>query len=468
MVLGEDGVLRQAQLAAEKTKEADKKEQEDLDKLVGIIDEAVNGKDPETLKEALEKQKYFSYTTKYDKEGNKIDEDSETPTKTPAITIPAGFKVSEGEEIEEGIVISDRDGNEFVWVPCEKTEYVKHTYTGSNNNDAGTNVEDENESGWNTYSYRAYKDWTGDQSQENENKASVEKYGGFYIARYEAGVPSNAEFYVGASTIEEKSDYYTASANDKGSSEEAYIKNTTTTKSGIKLKPVSRAGNQCWNYINQTNAKTVSENMYAGSRSVVSRLVDGIAWDRTVEWIAEDTSLSDIVKKDSTTVGNYANNTNDSKITTSSPILWAEHLYTPKSRKWYPAKNYRYDNEFTSGYTASYTVQDGEGANYTGYEENDGNTYAYYVEMATGTSESTKLKNIYDLGGNMYEWTTERGSHKATDDNATTYDQKTHAVHRGGGFNSSGANFPVAIRYGDNRASSTYSSFGFRVALYLK
>ncbi len=337
MVLGEDGVLRQAQLAAEKTKEADEKERADLQNLVGIIDEAVNGKDPETLKEALEKQKYFSYTTKYDTAGNKI-EDSEAPTKTPAITIPAGFKVAEGDvnNIEQGIVISDRDGNEFVWVPCEKTEYVKHTYTGSNNNDEGPNIEDEGNAGWNTHYYRAYKDWTGDQSQENENKASVEKYGGFYIARYEAGVPSNAEFYVDASTIEEKSDYYTASTNDKGSSGEAYIKNTTTTKSGIKLKPVSKAGNQCWNYISQTNAKTVSENMYVGSRSVESRLVDGIAWDRTVEWIAEDTSLSDIVKKDSTTVGNYANNNNGSKITTKEPILWAEHWI--KERDTVPSK----------------------------------------------------------------------------------------------------------------------------------
>ena len=290
MVLGEDGVLRQAQLAAEKTKEADKKEQEDLENLVGIIDEAVNGKDPETLKEALEKQKYFSYTTKYDEEGNKIEEDSEGNSKIPAITIPAGFKVAEGNDIEQGIVISDRDGNEFVWVPCTSDEYKKHEYTNSTDDSKGPAIKD-TDGTWSTYYYRAYKDWTGDKSQENENKASVEKYGGFYIARYEAGVPSDASFYVPATESGSK----TYATNVTGSS-----KNVNT------YAPVSKKGVQVWNFISQTNAKTVSEKMYMRSGSVISRLVDGIAWDRTVEWIAEDTSLATIVKQDSTAKGNYA------------------------------------------------------------------------------------------------------------------------------------------------------------------
>ena len=456
-VLGEGGILEMAKEAAKKTEEAKQKELGDFENLSGIIDEAINGEDPKTLEEALKNQKFLSFTTKYDSNGNKIEEDSEE-TKTTAITIPAGFKVLEGTDIEQGIVISDRDGNEFVWVPCTKDEYKMHDYSArGNKNDDGTNLEDANNGGWNTWYYTKYNDWTGDPSQEEVNEQSVEKYGGFYIARYEAGIPSNMK------------DVYV----DSNSETKTYTDNSK--KNVDTYTPVSQKGKQAWNYISQTNAKTVSEKMYAGSGSVTSRLVDGIAWDRTVEWIAEDSNLADKVKKDSTQVGNYANNSSDSKITTTSPILWAEHLYkyeqkednTVVDKEWCPAKNYQYNNQFTSGYSSDWTELTDAEQKYSNYVST-GFKYRHYVEMATGASDNTKLKNIYDLGGNMYEWTTERGSHKENKDNETTYDKKTHAVHRGGSFGNYGDDFPVSVRNGDYPLDFTISNVGFRVVLYVK
>ena len=52
-------------------------------------------------------------------------EDGTEETKTVTVTIPAGFAVSqvEGENtIEDGLVIIDSNGNEFVWVPVKVTE----------------------------------------------------------------------------------------------------------------------------------------------------------------------------------------------------------------------------------------------------------------------------------------------------------------------------------------------------------
>ena len=56
--------------------------------------------------EDVEKDKVFEETTEV-KDGDK------------SMTIPAGFKIKEGDSIDTGIVVQDRDGNEFVWVPVE-------------------------------------------------------------------------------------------------------------------------------------------------------------------------------------------------------------------------------------------------------------------------------------------------------------------------------------------------------------
>ena len=93
----------------------------------------------------------------------------------------------------------------------------------------------------------------------------------------------------------------------------------------------------------------------------------------------------------------------------------------------------------------------------------DFNTKTYYerTEIATGAAEVTKIKNIYDLAGNMWAWTTEIGNHKTT---STTY-----AVIRGGGFMNSGFDFSVCRRDACHSNDTFYSiNVGFRVVLYVQ
>ncbi len=91
-----------------------------------------------------------------------------------------------------------------------------------------------------------------------------------------------------------------------------------------------------------------------------------------------------------------------------------------------------------------------------GYYAYDSNWYPINPEEVQKTASNSKyrVKNIYDMAGNVYEWTMEAYS---------TYSR----VVRGGSFDDCGANGPASYR--DN-VSPVYSRdyIGFRPALYIK
>ena len=166
------------------------------------------------------------------------------------VPIPIGFTYKEGTK-ESGLVIQDANNNEFVWIPAKESTYVKDTsFPGSKP--------------------------IGDDTLPNnivDETADVKKYGGFYIGRYEAGVPEGE----------------TSSSN----------------KTGI---PVSKKGAIVWICINYTNAKASAESMIS-NEYVQTGLLTGKAWDTTCHWIAD--SLNSINESasltDSRYYGNYKN-----------------------------------------------------------------------------------------------------------------------------------------------------------------
>ena len=168
-------------------------------------------------------------------------------------------------------------------------------------------------------------------------KNSINKYGGFYIARYEAG-----------------------SANPR------------TSSSGTGDAVLSQANKYPYNYINQTESITKAATMNNGKANVTAGLVNGAAWDRTLNWILEtnnNMSLADI-NKDSTSWGNY------------------------------------YNSKFN--FTGKYSTDNGK--NFTdataSTEKPENSTYL----LGTGVTDYTNKNNIYDFAGNCWEWTTESDS----------------------------------------------------------
>ncbi len=457
MVAGENGLIKKAEQARDAYEESSKKEVEGLNTMLEEMMKET-GKGPhglplvDTLGGGSSNVVLESTVDAEDVYGNKI-------------VVPRGFFVRTdlGTSVNDGIVIEDKEGNQFVWIPCTKEQYenakhavmkeswsinIEYKTKGDNSSDENAPEGEKGQGyGWRdnytaedktkldaTYKNNGNTPTLPTEKWVNEDQIevateSIEKNGGFYIARYEAGIPSDATFSIkdsnlGYYTIEGASHTFTKEwANDYAKVRGSY----GDTESIKKLKPVSKQGVQAWNYITQPNSKLVAENMYKDGDEVGVRsyLVDSQAWNHICKNIFDGRKNI----KDSSSWGNYYGNTapNYGKING----LYAKH--TIIDNKWTIATTY------TKGQV----------------EQNTGTNY---IELATGSSDDFKLYNIYDMAGNMWEWTTGHNIH----------DNQMFVVLRGGGFEINGATFPVVRAHGSDIITRYFIYVSFRVVLYVK
>ena len=365
--------------------------------------------------------------------------------------IPNGFYYVTGKP-SNGMVISDiydnntKGGNQFVWVPCSTdvnaTESTSNgtTVTYEKVNGLAVTWKEKYPSQWyyttvpNGYQGDNQNKEITDWKDEGGNTDSVTKYGGFYIARYEAGLPENEKLWA----KRDGATYGWTNGEESGS-----LNGTRDTTSMI---PVSKKNNASWNKISQKNAVTVSKKMYERSQTVISSLVDCYAWDTILAWYIK----TGINCKDSTSYGNYLN-TKMSLIDS----LYAVHTY-------HDGTNTTEDKNEWKLYASKYTLGSIEILERSAVSGKDRTLY----EIVTGSTDYTKVNNIYDMAGNMWEWTTEVGDHSVTnsDQDKTT---GNYAVLRGSSFNNSGSDTSVSHRYGGQNTSMCDVSIGFRVVLYI-
>ena len=198
------------------------------------------------------------------------------------------------------------------------------------------------------------------EKEFNKMIESVEKYGGYYIGRYETG--------------------------DLNKEQAVVVKGNTN------------IANQTW-YTMYKKCKEIEE-----SNTVRTGMIWGNQFDRTLMWLIESgNKTKEEVIKDSKTWGNY------------------------------------YDATFEYTNSSGNTVTKNEGSS---------------TRIPSGSSEYTKANNIYDLAGNVFDWTMEAYS---------TYGR----VSRGGYYLGNGGSFPARYRSGDNPTYSGCSS-GCRSALYIR
>ena len=462
MLTGNNGILTQAQKAKEETEEAGENENARLSELENYI-VSNNVQAGEKAQDLIAIKSDGTEDTNADG-SKKIIGEKVSDGNGKAIPVPSGFYYV-GGTAKSGAVISDNAsdknkykgqevvgtdlvGNQFVFIPANGVDLKyeqDHTYDDKYQwgytNDLGE---------WNDVD----DGWSEETTVLETNKASVKNYGGFYVGRYEAGYPDE----ITDGTI-------------------VSYKNSATGK-----VPVSKAGVASWNLISQTTAKTASESMYSNTDSKVSSyLINSYVWDTTCKWLMN----SGVVKENSqgkinsTDYGNYSNST----FILRKGTLYVKHLYlTAKENSgalsdWYyllgGQGKYSYnkindENGMLTGIKTGETIP--LDAIKPSNSSTNSNTSEFYtadgkIEIATGSSENTRTNNIYDLAGNMWEWTTETRMRENKNNINIKY---KFAVLRGGGFPNNGYDLPINYRGGNYNSAAQAIYIGFRVTLYIK
>ena len=447
MLTGDNGIISKAMQAKNKTEEARKTEEAGLKK----IENYINGKSAEAGVVIQDLKSIKSDGTEGEVIGEKVSDGAGGVVPVPNEFYYVGGTVKSGAVISDNLADKDKykgqevvgtnlSGNQFVFIPVngEDLKYEQdHTYDGKHEYAYTSAL-----SGWTDVS----DSWSDDSGEQ----ASVKNYGGFFIGRYEAGYPDEIK----EGTI-------------------VNYKNSATGK-----VPVSKAGIASWNLVSQIVAKSASESMYNTDDSKVkSKLVDSYAWDTTCKWLKNSGIIKDdsAGKVSSTSYGNYY----DSTFTIPKGTLYAKHLYLNKkkdgvSSNWYfwngGAGKYSYgivndEKGMKVGVKTGETVPE-NATRPEGAEDAASNYYTAdgRIEIATGSSDDTRTNNIYDLAGNMWEWTTETKIRKNNGNNINY----TFAVLRGGSFSYNGSYYPVVYRFGIGTVSYTNVHVGFRAVLYIE
>lgn len=305
--------------------------------------------------------------------------EAKTTSSTTDPYIPRGFVHTEGT-VDTGYVISDLPkaytltvkainssgknenivtktitGSEFVWVPVDDDDSTVYPSLarGVTGETLSSNYSEDLGSGSDTTSVQYFID-------------SVNTNGGFYIARYEAGMPGNISGDVPVLYGEVKINH-----------------SSDSSPRNIIAVPVARENVMPWDYINWNNAKASSELMYNSSTDgIQSQLINSYAWDTVLNWVIASGEKTQVqVVKDSTSWGNYYG----SSYTFSG--MYSTAVYSYPNLK-----------------TIDIAVKNG---NNITKQTND--TTAYL--LATGTLKTrNSVKNICDMAGNVMEWSTEKES----------------------------------------------------------
>ena len=192
------------------------------------------------------------------------------------LVIPGGFKLSDEEntdKVEEGLVIQDKDGNEFVWIPVgipwksdpSKTiELARYEFKKADDETAGTILQTKTD-GSELRQSREVVSYIEEETRETGTKNAVAKNindfiaktnaaGGFWIGRYEARTTSQ-----------------TARSSE------------TDPLTSVTEKPE----NAVYNYIKQTDASAKARTMYEENNYFESDLINSYAWDTAVLFLQE-------------------------------------------------------------------------------------------------------------------------------------------------------------------------------------
>ena len=417
LVLGDNGIVKKAQDAKTKSAEASENDLKGMNSLIEQMESTLNGESSDNKED--------------DGLGKLVNDMGTLPEDTTPYFPSSDFKRREKTNTENGLVIEDSDGNQYVWVVVprttavyKKTELGKTTFTDADY----TSIENDLKEYTKTYrGSTSFTDtWCADDKNEgwlsekdykalkNKMLKSVYENGGFYVGRYEAGIGTNR-----------------TSGSAKNSDGKYTIEGMPT--------PVTKADAYPYTYVTRTQAQNLARNVNSGTKTT-SSLMFGVQWDLMLAFMSKDTAKitsTDILTKNSTTIGNYRDSTFDLN---RGKYAQYDNLGNP----W---------NNFDKALGSIVVSNETTGK----MKKTEQSSYSDSILLTTGGTEQSKIMNIYDVAGNVEEWTLEKTSF--TD---------FPCAYRGGVYYNPGC--PPAVRSNTSTDAGSDGnggdSLGFRVSLF--
>ena len=320
------------------------------------------------------------------------------------------FKKVTGTNLSNGLVIEDGSGNQYVWIEVPKTAEVYPTATLDLNfstltGEALTNAYTAIENDLHTYTdyYRNGTSNTDTWYSEAQTGLTSDEYTELKQKMLKS-VYENGGFWIGR--------YETGIEQTDVKGYRNYGSDTST-EHLIEQTPVIKANAYPYNWVRCSQAQTLASSMNSGNYT--SSLMFGVQWDLVMKFLEEKQVASqNDLRQDSTEWGNYNNNTYNINQSNAKQS-------TNNGENWSVAQN---------------------------------KAESVSILLTTGASEEFNKMNIYDIAGNVREWTLEY-----------TSDSSDPCASRGGNYHNSGSYRPASYRkYNDTTYSDNY--VGFRVSLY--
>ena len=366
LILDNNGIIKKSKDARREYRQAQANEQADLSDLSDLIDEAT----AEPTPKVNVNEKATDNSTINGKKGNSNNPtipEGYIPINTETSSWGDGTSAPTQDSVDHGLVIKDESDNEWVWIPvpdvtvmCDTANEIEYTLCGTEEEtavktklyskseiiDLKTRTTPGDLNGYHepdlvigddgpSYDTKEeyYKTVLGFDSKEkmaeafvtdySEMIASIKKYGGFYIGRYELS------------------------------------------KEGVQKNQPTLTNTNWYNLYKKCKELNASD-------KVETRMIWGCQWDVTMNWlISSGAKTSNEVNKDSRSWGNYSDSKENAKVTVTEEDGTTTNKYGRKQNTGY-SEYWKANNIYDLAGNCSEWTQE---ASYTSSRANRGGGY---------------------------------------------------------------------------------------------